>query len=150
MLSKPVDLDSVRYDNRLRIQSLIRFSAGLQANVKVPYQAKTEYSGEDEGLATELWEAINSTSAGAVALDHHWAASKGLIRAQEFPWDTDKGIYYIQGIHDVHCVVSSVVTQSFLITTLLTALAEATSEIHIRVSSRAGADYQPSPFDPLP
>ena len=86
-------------------------------------------------LATELWEAINSTSAGAVALDHHWAASKGLIRAQDFPWDTEKGIYYIQGIHDVHCVVSSVVTQSFLISTQLTVPAEATSEIHIRVSS---------------
>ena len=135
MLSKPVDLDSVRYDSHLCIQSLIKFSAGLQANVGIPYQSKTEYSGEDEGLATELWEAINTTSAGAVALDHHWAASKGLIRAQDFPWDTDKGIYYIQGIHDVQCVVCSVVTQSFLISTLLTAPAEATSEIHTRVSS---------------
>ena len=150
MLSKPVDLDSVRYDNHLRIQSLIDSSAGLQANVEVPYQSKTEYSGENEALATDLWEAINSTSAGAVALDHHWAASKGLIRAQEFPWDSDKGIYYIQGFHDVHCVVRSVVAQSFLISILLIAPAEATSEIHIRVSSRAGADSQPSPFDPLP
>ena len=149
MLSKPVDLDSVRYDNHLRIQSLISISADLQADVKVPYQAKTEYSGEDEGLATELWEAINSTSAGAVALDHDWAASKGLIRAQDFPWDTNKGIYYIQGIHDVHCVVRSVVIRS-LISTLLTAFAEATLEIHIRVSSRAGAECQLSPFDPLP
>ena len=150
LLSKPVNLDSVRYDNHLRIQSLISFSAGLQAEVEVPYQYKTEYSGENEGLATELWEAINSTSAGAVALDHRWAASKGLIRAQDFPWDTDKGLYYIQGIHDVHCVVSSVVTQFFLISILLTAPAEATSAIHIRVSSRAGAVCQPSPFDPLP
>ena len=150
LLSKPVDLDSVRYDNHLRVQSLISLLAGLQANVKVPYQSKTEYSGKDEGLATESWEAINSTSAGAVALDHHWAASQGLIRAQDFPWDTDKGIYYIQGIHDVHCVVRSVVAQSFLISVLLTAFAEATSEINIRVPSRAGADCQPSSFDPLP
>ena len=123
--------------------------AGLQANVETQYQYKTEYSGENETLATELWEAINSTSAGAIALDHDWAKSKGLIRAQNFPWDTEKGIYYVQGIHDVHCVVRFIMAHVPR-KNPIDRSAEATSKINLRVSSRAGADCQLSSLDPLP
>ena len=85
----------------------MEWSAGLASNLDVLYESTTDYSGENETLADELWESINTTSAGAVVLNHGWAASKGLIRAQDFPWDDEMGIYYIQGIHSMHCLVGS-------------------------------------------
>ena len=115
------------------------FEAGLQADVQIPYQYKTEYSGDNETLANELWEAINSTSAGAIALDHEWAASKGLIRAQNFPWDTGKGIYYVQGIHEVHCVVGFTVAQCAHGNFVDHFPTEAPTKVHLRISPRAEA-----------
>lgn len=139
----------MRYDESRCVLLLTYSLADLQANVEIPYQYKTDYSGENETLANELWEAINSTSAGAVALDHHWAASKGLIRAQNFPWDTEKGIYYVQGIHDVHCVASSIMAD-FSRSNLTEWSAEAASKINLRISSRVEPDGQPSSFGSLP
>ncbi len=93
------------YQHLLGNPWLIHILAGLTNDLDVVYQSKTDYSGDNETLADELWDSINSTSAGAVALDDEWATSRGLIRAHRFPWDKTKGLYYIQGIHDVHCLV---------------------------------------------
>lgn len=53
----------------------------------------------------EAWESIKYY-AGTVALDHEYAASMGLPRGQNFPWDDTKGIYFLNGHHGLHCLVS--------------------------------------------
>ena len=116
--------------------------AGLQADVETQYQYETEYSGDNETLANELWEAINSTSAGAIALNHEWAALKGLIRAQSFPGDTGKGIYHVQGIHDFHCVVGFTVAQCAHGNFLNYFPTEAPSKIHLRILPRVNLQIQ--------
>ena len=116
--------------------------AGLQADVEIPYQNKTEYSGDNETIANVLWEASNSTSAGAIALNHEWAALKGLIRAQSFPGDTGKGIYYVQGIHDVHCTVGFTVAQCAHGSFVNYFPTEAPSKIHLRISPRVNLRIQ--------
>ncbi|MCJ1437316.1 hypothetical protein MMC27_006703 [Xylographa pallens] len=64
------------------------------------------WADPDEELSNPLWDAIEYY-AGTVALDHSYAAAKGLPRAQDFPWDNSKGIYFLNGHHGLHCVVSS-------------------------------------------
>lgn len=45
-----------------------------------------------------------------VALPDSYAESVGLPSSQRWPWDESKGIYFIEGLHALHCVVG--VTQS--------------------------------------
>ena len=42
---------------------------------------------------------------GLVALDDEYVAAKGLPLAQRYPWDTSKGMYLLQGYHNLHCLV---------------------------------------------
>lgn len=49
------------------------------------------------------WDAID-TSPMAVALQDTYAQKVGLPPSGRFPWDTERSIYYLKGIHDLHCV----------------------------------------------
>ena len=60
------------------------------------YQSKTDYSVDNETLTNEQWDSVNTISAVAVAIDDEWATSRGLIRAQRFPWDKTRGLYHMQ------------------------------------------------------
>ena len=51
-----------------------------------------------------LWDNI-SVDAGTVALSRSYAAAKGLPEAQTFPWDNEKGLYLLNGYHNLHCLV---------------------------------------------
>ena len=42
----------------------------------------------------------------AVALTDEYAESHGLPIADRFPWDDDKGLYFIKAFHQLHCLVS--------------------------------------------
>ena len=53
------------------------------------------------------WDAID-TNAMAVALHDDYATSVGLPPSTPFPWDTERTIYYVKGIHDLHCLVRTV------------------------------------------
>ena len=55
-------------------------------------------------MTDQAWEDIN-IDAGNVALDKSYAEEMGLPKAQDFPWDRSKGIYYINGYHNLHCLV---------------------------------------------
>ena len=63
------------------------------------------YTDYNETFRGEMWEAINIDD-GMVALPDDLVAQKGLPVAQRFPWDATKGIYLINGHHNLHCVVS--------------------------------------------
>lgn len=50
------------------------------------------------------WDAIN-TNAMAITLEDGFAKRMSLPPSTQFPWDTERSIYYIKGIHDLHCLV---------------------------------------------
>ena len=41
-----------------------------------------------------------------VALPDSFTRSVGLPSAQRWPWDESKGVYFLEGLHNLHCVVS--------------------------------------------
>jgi len=49
------------------------------------------------------WDAID-TSPMAVALHDRYANKVGLPPSGRFPWDTERSLYYLKGIHDLHCL----------------------------------------------
>ena len=67
------------------------------------WNSETPYEGIDE-VADKLWEDINIDS-GIIALSDEYARSKGLPKARRFPWDQSKGLYILQGYHELHCLV---------------------------------------------
>ena len=42
-----------------------------------------------------------------VALPESLALANGLPMAQRFPWDVSKGVYLLNGHHNLHCIVSN-------------------------------------------
>lgn len=85
---------------------LIKFLAGLFRDVPISWTHHTPYTGTEENQteADALWDKIR-VDAGAVALSESYASSKGLPKAQKFPFDDDKGIYLLNGYHNLHCLV---------------------------------------------
>lgn len=64
----------------------------------------TEYTDENTTAAEELWEKL-SGDPGVVALPQDYVKSMQLPHAYRFPWDEDKGVYLLQGFHNLHCLV---------------------------------------------
>jgi len=79
--------------------------AGLTWDVPIPWVHNTEYANTNLSEASELWEAIDFDS-GFIALPNDYAQSKSLPPAQEFVWDTTKGIYVVNAYHSLHCLKS--------------------------------------------
>lgn len=68
-----------------------------------------EYVDEANLTATSLaWEAL-SGDPGVVALSDEFVAAKQLPVAMRYPWDSSKGVYLLQGFHNLHCIVSRVI-----------------------------------------
>lgn len=89
--------------------SLTRTLAGLTRDVPTTFERGGIYVDDDETVSNAAWDAIQYYH-GTVALDHDYAASKGIPRSQNFPWDDTKGIYFLNGFHDLHCVVRTTPT----------------------------------------
>lgn len=78
--------------------------AGLAQNVLMFWNRTTPYEGTD--VETDrLWQDI-TIDHGIIALSDEYAESKGLPKARRFPWDHSKGLYILQGYHQLHCLVS--------------------------------------------
>ena len=79
---------------------------GLALDTNMPYRAMTKYwhpNATDSDMEA-AWDAID-TDAMAIALDDKYAGSLGLPPSTPFPWDTERSVYYVKGIHDLHCLV---------------------------------------------
>jgi len=61
------------------------------------------YSSDDHATADELWQAVDE-NIGIVAIPMDWAKEKGLPETCPYPWDESKGIYLLNGYHNLHCV----------------------------------------------
>ena len=58
---------------------------------------------------TSPWESLNF-DLGNIALGDDYADSKGLPRAERFAWDGDKGLYFLNAFHSIHCLVRSILS----------------------------------------
>ena len=79
---------------------------GLALDTSVPYRALTKYwhpNASDSDMDA-AWDAID-TNAMAITLDDKSAGRLGLPPSTPFPWDTERSVYYVKGIHDLHCLV---------------------------------------------
>ena len=81
--------------------------AGLTFDTPIPYEWHTAYNGENQTLADELWANLQpDIDAGLVALTDEYTKANDLLYAQRFPWQEDTGIYFLNGLHSMHCLVS--------------------------------------------
>lgn len=61
----------------------------------------------DAAEEEEIWTTGSEYERGIIALSDSEVEDMGLPYAQRFPWDFTKGIYLLNGYHNLHCVVSS-------------------------------------------
>ncbi|MCJ1271668.1 hypothetical protein MMC22_011573 [Lobaria immixta] len=76
---------------------------GLGFDTPVIYQSSTDYWGDNETLADELWNGMD-TDPIVVALTDDYAQQHGLKMSGRFPWDDEKGIYFLKAFHNLHCL----------------------------------------------
>ena len=67
------------------------------------FETVTEYSSDDPNVVDEAWK--NFVINGFVALPRTWAADRQWPPARDMPGDTAKGIYVVDGFHQLHCLV---------------------------------------------
>ena len=78
--------------------------AKLKWDKWVMYEHGGVYVDESDDVSDAAWEAIDYNS-GSVALDDDYVAEMGLPISQRFPWDDSKGLYFMNGQHQIHCLV---------------------------------------------
>ena len=78
--------------------------ASLERDVPTPYRDDTIFSSHNRTIADAAWDSW-VVDPGIVALPHGWVKAKMLPQAQHWPWDGDKGIYLLNGFHNLHCLV---------------------------------------------
>ncbi|KAI9666609.1 MAG: hypothetical protein M1821_004545 [Bathelium mastoideum] len=72
----------------------------------VPVRFVSNYSSKGVAGMEQVddnWDAITSTH-GIVAVDHQWAASKGLPVSTSLERDPNKGVYTLEAYHSIHCL----------------------------------------------
>lgn len=92
--------------------------SGLTFDTPMSYHAMTAYwnPNASESDMEAAWDAID-TGPMAVALDDSFVQRAKLPPTDRFPWDTERSVYYLKGIHDLHCLVrASRVSRSSLTT----------------------------------
>lgn len=73
----------------------------------VPNHWVSDYSSADASGMDQVdknWNNIRAAH-GIVAVDHQWAAEKGLPLSDSLPSDGNKGVYTIDAYHSLHCLV---------------------------------------------
>lgn len=65
----------------------------------------TDYSSGNRTLSDGLWHNLRPAY-GTVALDLDWAAEQRLPETEHHPDDPSKGVYILDGYHQIHCLVS--------------------------------------------
>ena len=80
--------------------------SGLTFNTPTRYHAMTDFwhPNASEADMETAWDAID-TGSMAVALHDDYVKRVGLPPTTRFPWDTERSVYYLKGLHDLHCLV---------------------------------------------
>lgn len=79
-------------------------AGGLGYDTPTVYRSHTDYWSNNEAMANELWNSIDTSPVG-IALIDAYAEERGLPIASRFPWDGTKGTYFIKVFHQLHCLV---------------------------------------------
>lgn len=86
----------------------MRPTAGLLRNVNIPFTRDTIFVNHNRTLQDNAWSSDElSPDAGVVAITDEEARFKGLPGTMRFPWDHSKGIYFVNGFHNLHCLVGT-------------------------------------------
>jgi hypothetical protein len=80
--------------------------AGLERDIPIPFRDDTIFSPHNRSLSDAAWDQW-VVDPGIVALPHDWVKAKMLPQAQRWPWDKEKGVYLLNGFHNIHCLVNS-------------------------------------------
>lgn len=73
----------------------------------VPFTIDKVFDSRNRTVADNAWRSPDLIpETGLVAMPDDWVFSKGLPEAQRFPWDKSKGLYVLNGFHNIHCLVS--------------------------------------------
>lgn len=77
----------------------------LKFDTLIPYQSNTKYWNPqiNQSVSDQAWDEIN-TNPVAVALSNDYVKEHGLTESTRFPWDTERSVYYVKGLHDLHCL----------------------------------------------
>ena len=81
----------------------------IDRRLPVPYRWISEYASRTAAGMDEVdrnWDAIKPVH-GIVAVDHKWAAEKGLPPSTSLGSDEGKGVYTIAAYHSLHCLVGN-------------------------------------------
>ncbi|KAI9648978.1 hypothetical protein NHQ30_001544 [Ciborinia camelliae] len=78
--------------------------AHLEWNILRTFDHHNAYDSSNESSRNDAWASINYDR-GSIALTDEYADSLGLPRAQRFPWDEDKGLFFLNAHHSLHCLV---------------------------------------------
>ncbi|KAI0532444.1 hypothetical protein GGR58DRAFT_517712 [Xylaria digitata] len=79
------------------------YYAGLKRESPIQIYPFTEYTSDNLTAVVPLWEKL-SGDLGVVALSEDYVKEKRLPHALRFPWDTTRGVYLLQGFHNLHCL----------------------------------------------
>ncbi|KAI9728969.1 MAG: hypothetical protein M1828_000054 [Chrysothrix sp. TS-e1954] len=75
------------------------------------YEHGGAYNSDNETETSDAWDALSYQS-GNIALDDDYVAQMKLPTSQRFPWDHSKGLYFVNGHHQLHCL--KLLRKSFL------------------------------------
>ena len=97
-------MDNAKLRNLTNSASKTLYS-GLTFDTPVAYEPISSFW--DPSISVQemdaAWDAID-TNPMAVALHDDFTRKAGLPPSGRFPWDTERSLYYLKGIHDLHCV----------------------------------------------
>ncbi|PYI24195.1 hypothetical protein BO99DRAFT_428464 [Aspergillus violaceofuscus CBS 115571] len=77
--------------------------AGLAYDVPTRYSLSTDYTSDNQTLATYMWDSLNLDSM-VIAPTIEWAEAMGLPDSWDFPWDPTRKIYFVKVYHQLHCL----------------------------------------------
>ncbi|TVY82084.1 Phenylalanine aminomutase (L-beta-phenylalanine forming) [Lachnellula suecica] len=77
--------------------------ASLQRNVPISFHQDPIFTSKDRTIANAAWETVNLDH-GVVAMPDEYTQSRGIMKAQRFPWDASKVIYLLNSHHNLHCL----------------------------------------------
>ena len=87
------------------LQRSHKVQGDLAYDTPTVFRSPTDWWGDNESLAEELWEHID-TNPMAIPLTDDCAGSHDLPIASRIPWNNDKGTYFVKAFHQLHCLVS--------------------------------------------
>jgi len=101
-----VDLSLFRENIALRksqYSGRSRFSE-LSYDTPVAFDGHSEWLGPNQTHAGELWDNLD-VSPLVIAVTDKWAVQRNLdVSESRFPWDDEKGLYYLKAFHHLHCL----------------------------------------------